>query len=76
MPRFHNSGSERVQFTEAEEAAQDAGDAQEVIKAQARADAIVAQEATDAQNTIDKASGNQKLVDLGLTQDEVDALTT
>ena len=36
----------------------------------------IAQEAIDAQKATDKASGTQKLLDLGLTQDEVDAVTT
>ena len=39
------------------------------VELQSAEDAAVAQEATD------KASGNQKLLDLGLSQAEVDALT-
>ena len=62
------SGIGEVEFTPAEEVARDAEEAQSVIDIQAITDAQE-QEATD------KASGNQKLVDLGLSQDEVDALT-
>ena len=36
---------------------------------------LEAEEATEAQKVIDKANGNQKLLDLGLSQAEVDALT-
>ena len=42
---------------------------------EAEADAKVAQDAVDAQKATDKGTGNQKLLDLGLTQAEVDALT-
>ena len=62
------SGIGEVEFTPAEEVARDAEEAQSVIDIQAITDAQE-QEATD------KASGNQKLVDLGLSQAEVDALT-
>ena len=47
----------------------------EIAKKEAEADAKVAQDAVDAQTAIDKGTGNQKLLDLGLTQAEVDALT-
>ena len=36
---------------------------------------LEAEEATEAQKVIDKANGNQKLLNLGLSQAEVDALT-
>ena len=36
---------------------------------------ITAFKASEAQKATDKASGNQKLLDLGLSQAEVDALT-
>ena len=79
MPRYHNINGTNVQFTAAEETARDADEAQVVIDIQEEADekvaAKVAQDAVDAQKATDKASGNQKLLDLGLTQAEVDALT-
>ena len=62
---------EKIPFTAEEEA--------QLVKDkaayQAVQDAKVAQEAADAQTAIDKGTGNQKLLDLGLTQAEVDALT-
>ena len=75
MPRFKNISGINVQLTAEEETARDAEEAQAVIDIQAEADAKVAQEAADAQTAIDKGTGNQKLLDLGLTQAEVDALT-
>jgi len=68
MPRFKNINGVRSQFTAEEETAKDEQEAQAVIYNQAEADAI-------AQVAADKASGNQKLLDLGLSQAEVDALT-
>jgi len=68
MPRFKNINGVRSQFTAEEETAKDEQEAQAVIYNQAEADAI-------AQVATDKASGNQKLLDLGLSQAEVDALT-
>jgi len=62
------SGIGEVEFTPAEEVARDAEEAQSVIDIQAITDA-------EEQEATDKASGNQKLVDLGLSQAEVDALT-
>jgi len=75
MPRHHTiwDASQQkqinVSFTAKEEAARDAEEAQAVIDIQTEKD-FKAQKATD------KASGNQKLLDLGLSQAEVDALTT
>ena len=39
-----------------------------------QAELVIANAEAKAQKVTDKASGNQKLLDLGLTQDEVDAL--
>ena len=68
MPRFHNINGNRVQFTEAEETARDAEEAQAVIDTQARIDA----------NTIkenNKTSGKAKLkAGESLTDDEISAL--
>jgi len=66
MSRFRLVKKQRVPLTAEEETVRDAEEAQAVIDKQARDDAI-AQEATD------KANANQKLLDLGLTQAEVDA---
>ena len=60
-----------IEFTAAEEAQL----VKDKASHQAVQDAKVAQEAADAQTAIDKGTGNQKLLDLGLTQAEVDALT-
>ena len=68
MARFHLTNGKRIQFTPEEETARDAEEAQAVIDKQARDDAI-AQEATDAK------AGNDKLVELGLSQDQVTAMT-
>ena len=49
-----------------------------IHRTQLQADEIALKEARDAaaaQKATDKAAGNQKLLDLGLTQAEVDALT-
>ena len=64
MPRFHNRSGNRVQFTEAEEIARDAEEAQAVINKQAF---------NDAQTLADEklASGKAKLKELGLDDDEV-----
>ena len=40
------------------------------------ADEVAAREAADIQRAEDKASGNQKLKDLGLTDDEIAAITS
>ena len=68
MTRYHKINNIKVPFTAEEETARDAEEAQVVIDRQAEIDA-------EAQKIIDKASGNQKMLDLGLTQAEVDALT-
>ena len=53
--------------------------AEEEAERQARETAYIAKqeakEAAKAQEATDKASGNQKMLDLGLSQAEVDALT-
>ena len=67
MARFKRVNGVRIQFTAEEEAARDAEEAEQVIERQQR-DAEFAQKATD------KTNGNQKLLDLGLSQAEVDAL--
>ena len=68
MPRTKNINGVVTNFTAEEEAAKDAEEAQAVIDRQAEVDAV-------AQLATDKASANQKLLDLGLTQAEVDAVT-
>ena len=75
MPRFKNISGINVQLTAEEETARDAEEAQAVIDIQAEADAKVVKDAADAQKATDKTNGNQKLLDLGLTQAEVDAIT-
>ena len=68
MPRFHQIGKNRVQFTAEEEAARDAEEAQAAIDQQARIDAETAAAAK-------KASGKSKLKALGLDDEEIKALT-
>jgi len=68
MARFKQVDNLRIQLTAAEETARDAEEAQAVIDIQAETDA-------KAQKATDKVNGNQKLLDLGLSQAEVDALT-
>jgi len=68
MSRFHNINGNKVQFTAAEETARDAEETQAVINKQARIDARAAA-------TAKKASGKQKLKDLGLDDEEIKALT-
>ena len=67
MPRFKQINNERIQFTAEEEAARDAEEAQFAIIKQAEIDAATAK-------ANKKASGKQKLKDLGLTDDEIQAL--
>ena len=67
MPRFHNINGIRVQFTAEEEAQRDAEEAQALIDKQNEEQAIADAEAK-------KASGKQKLKDLGLDDDEIQAL--
>jgi len=64
MARHHNINGNIVPFTEAEEIARDAEEAQAVIDAQARKEAEDAKKARIA-------SAKTKLQDLGLTLDEV-----
>ena len=68
MPRFKNVNGVRIQFTAEEETLRDAEEVEALSKQQAEKDAAV-------QKAIDKASGNQKLLDLGLSQAEATALT-
>jgi len=68
MTRYHKRNNVKVPFTAEEETAWDAQEAQAAIDKQAKIDA-------EAQRATDKATGNQKLLDLGLSQGEVDALT-
>tara|TARA_R100001143_G_C3303499_1_gene106723 strand:+ start:531 stop:746 length:216 start_codon:yes stop_codon:yes gene_type:complete len=58
----------RIELTDAEEATRTAYIEQHAIEKQARVEAA-------AQKATDKTNGNQKLLDLGLTQAEVDAIT-
>jgi len=67
MPRYNNINGTRVQFTAAEETARDAEEAQFAIIKQAEIDAATAK-------ANKKASGKQKLLDLGLSEEEVKAL--
>ena len=67
MPRYRIINNERVQFTAEAETARDTEENQEVINKQARIDA----ETAEANK---KASGKQKLKDLGLDDDEIKAL--
>ena len=68
MPRYRIINNERVQFTAEEEAAKDAEENQAAIDRQARIDA----ETAEANK---KASGKQKLKNLGLDDAEIKALT-
>ena len=68
MPRFRNINGVKVQFTQAEEIARDAKEAQYVIDRQARADAA-------AQKATLKASAKAKLIaGEALTEDEADTI--
>ena len=68
MPRFHNINGNRVQFTEIQEIVRDGEEAQAVINKQTRIDARAA-------TVVKKASGKQKLKDLGLDDEEIKVLT-
>jgi len=68
MARFKQVDNLRIQLTAEEETLRDAEEAQAVIDIQAETDA-------KEQKATDKVNGNQKLLDLGLSQSEVDALT-
>ena len=61
-------GPVEVDFTEAETTEYNA-------QKQANRDNVAAEKSAEEQKAIDKTSGNQKLLDLGLSQAEVDALT-
>ena len=67
MPRYKLINGEQIQLTAEEEALRDADENQEVINKEARINA-----ATIKENK--KASGKQKLKDLGLDDDEIQAL--
>ena len=68
MARYKNVNGVRIKFTAEEETIRDAEEAESVIKIQNRIDAQTAAEAK-------KASGKQKLKDLGLDDDEIKELT-
>jgi len=68
MVRYIRIDGERRQMTNAEESAKDADEAAMKVTIDANNAAVV-------QKVTDKGTGNQKLLDLGLTQAEVDALT-
>tara|TARA_R100001244_G_C5131460_1_gene125867 strand:- start:48 stop:260 length:213 start_codon:yes stop_codon:yes gene_type:complete len=68
MARHHNLNGIKVSFTAEEETARDAEEAQAVIDTQAKQEAETAR-------LEKKASGKQKLKDLGLDDDEIKALT-
>ena len=67
MSRHHNINGNIVPFTAEEEAARDAEEKQFAIIKQAEIDAATAK-------ATKKASGKQKLLDLGLSEEEVKAL--
>ena len=69
MARKKNVDGVLMDLTPEEETARDAKEARAVTE---KAEATTKLE----QNVADKASGNQKLLDLGLSQAEVDALQT
>ena len=71
MPRFKIVDDKRIQLTEAEEAARNEEEKQAAINAKARSDADTAAE---IQKQKKKTSGKQKLKDLGLDDDEINAL--
>ena len=68
MPRFKYVDGIRRKMTAEEETQRDADEAQAVIDAQTEADA-------ETNRINKKASGKQKLRDLGLDNDEIKALT-
>jgi len=68
MARYKNVNGVRIQFTAEEETIRDAEEAEAVIRIQNKADAQIAADAK-------KASGKQKLKDLGLDDDEIKELT-
>ena len=68
MTRHKLVNGEKINLTAEEETARDAEEAQAAIDKQAVIDA-------ETKNTNDKASGKTKLKNLGLTDDEIKALT-
>ena len=68
MVRYIRIDGDRRQMTNAEESAKDADEAAMKVTIDANNAAVV-------QKVTDKGTGNQKLLDLGLNQAEVDALT-
>ena len=68
MVRFHSRNGMRIQLTAEEEAQRDAEEAQALLDIQAEKDAETARLAK-------KASGKQKLRDLGLDDEEIKQLT-
>ena len=68
MARFKNINGVSIQLTAEEETLRDAEEAVNIAAHQAYLERM-------AQKEADKVAGNQKLLDLGLTQAEVDALT-
>ena len=67
MPRFQNLNGKRIEFTAEEEAIIDIEETQGLIDIQNEQQAIANAETK-------KASGKQKLLDLGLSEEEVKAL--
>ena len=67
MTRYKNLNGEQIKLTPEEEIERDNEESQALIDAQAREDAKIKAETK-------KASGKQKLLDLGLTEEEVKAL--
>ena len=67
MPRYKLINGEQIQLTAEEEALTDADENQEVINKEARINAATIKETK-------RASGKQKLKDLGLDDDEIKAL--
>ena len=67
MPRYKLINGEQIQLTAEEEALRDADENQEVINKEARINAATIKETK-------RASGKQKLKDLGLDDDEIKAL--
>ncbi len=68
MTRHKLVNGEKINLTAEEETARDTEEAQAAIDKQAVIDA-------ETKNTNDKASGKTKLKNLGLTDDEIKALT-
>ena len=68
MARHKLVNGEKINLTAEEETARDTEEAQAAIDKQAVIDA-------ETKNTNDKASGKTKLKNLGLTDDEIKALT-